>query len=44
VVTVTNENIFALANEISDLKHRSFYNQRLLKVPQERTKRGSLDL
>lgn len=42
VVNVTEENMFALVNEISDLKQRSFYNQRLLKVPQESLKRSSL--
>ena len=25
--------MYALVNEVSDLKHKSYYNQRLLKVP-----------
>ncbi len=33
VIEITEDNMYALVNEVSDLKHKSFYNQRLLKVP-----------
>ena len=32
VVEVTQENMYALVNEIYDLKKRSYFNQRLTKV------------
>ena len=33
VIEVTEENMYALVNEIYDLKRKSYFNQRLLKVP-----------
>ena len=34
VVEVTDGNVFALVDEIYDMKDKSFFNQRLLKVKQ----------
>ena len=42
VIDVTQDNLNALVNEICDLKKRSYYNQRLLKVAQNGNKRRSI--
>lgn len=35
IVKVTDDNMFKLAGDISDLKNKSYYNQRLMKVKVE---------